>query len=133
MCITSGSTEYTIIVVHSNLTRLQLAVSYVLHVIICLMKRGFLQALGVALYCSLVGLLFWQGENIFPKFNPYFGPVMMLLLLSTSVLICGMIVFYKPYLLFFEGKKKEAVHLVLVTAGWLFIFLLLTFLLMITI
>jgi hypothetical protein len=97
------------------------------------MKRGFLQALGVALYCSLVGLLFWQGENIFPKFNPYFGPVMMLLLLSTSVLICGMIVFYKPYLLFFEGKKKEAVHLVLVTAGWLFIFLLLTFLLMITI
>jgi hypothetical protein len=97
------------------------------------MKQGFLQALGVALYCSLVGLFFWQGQNIFPKFNPYFGPVMMLLLLSFSVLTCGVIVFYKPYLMFFDDKKKEAIRLVVGTAGWLFVFFLLTFLLMITI
>lgn len=96
------------------------------------MKQGFLQAFGVALYCSLVGLLFWQGGNIFPKFNPYFGPVMMLLLLSFSVLTCGVIVFYKPYLLFFGGMKKEAIRLVVGTVGWLFVFLLIAFILMIT-
>src|SRR3990167_558827 len=95
------------------------------------MKVGFFQALGVALYCSLVGILFWQGQNIFPKVNPYFGPVMVLLLFSTSALICGLIVFYKPYKLFFAGKKKEAAGLVIATTTWLFTFLLLFFLLMI--
>lgn len=101
-------------------------------------KLGFLQALGVALYCSLIGVIFWQGENIFPKVNPYFGPVMFLLLFSTSVLICGLIVFYKPYRLFFEGNlpagrqgKKEALQLVLFTSLWLFCFLILAFLLMV--
>jgi hypothetical protein len=96
------------------------------------MKRGFLQALGVALYCLLIGIFFWQAQYIFPKFNPPFGPMAMLLLLSFSVLICGVIVFYKPYLMFFDGKKKEAVRLVVGTAGWLFVFLLLAFLLVTT-
>jgi hypothetical protein len=87
------------------------------------MKQGFLQALGVAGYCSLVGLIFWKGNDIFPEMNPYFGPVLFLLLFSTSALICGLIVFYKPYKLFFSGKKKEAVVAVASTALYLFIFL----------
>lgn len=96
------------------------------------MKQGFLQALGVALYCLLIGIFFWQAQYIFPKFNPPLGPMLMLLLLSFSVLTCGVIVFYKPYLLFFDGKKKEAIRLVIGTAGWLFVFLLLAFVLVIT-
>lgn len=94
-------------------------------------KNGFLQALGVTAYCSLVGLLFWQGNHLFPKVNPYFGPVMMLLLLSVSVLVCGLLVFYKPYRLFFAGKKKDAINLVLSTALWLIASLSIIFLLMI--
>ena len=94
-------------------------------------KDGFLQALGVTVYCSLVGIVMWQGSNIFPKVNSYFGPVMVLLLFSTSALVCGLIVFYKPYKLFFADKKKEAAGLVIQTAAWLFVFLLLSFLLMI--
>ena len=90
-------------------------------------KLGFLQALGVTLYCALVGVLFWLGPKISPKVNSYFGPVMFLLLFSVSALICGLIVFYTPYKLFFEGKKKEAVDTVLFTAAWLFLFLLLVF------
>lgn len=92
-------------------------------------KTGFMQALGVTVYCSLVGLLFWQGNRLFPKVNQYFAPVMMLLLLSVSVLVCGLLVFYKPYKLFFAGDKKEAADLVVSTSLWLllsvFIFLLL--------
>lgn len=94
-------------------------------------KTGFLQALAVTSYCSLVGLLFWQGNHLFPKVNQYFAPVMILLLLSVSVLVCGLLVFYKPYRLFFEGKKKDAINLVLNTSVFLFIFLFIFFLLMV--
>jgi hypothetical protein len=94
-------------------------------------KAGFLQALGVTVYCSLVGLLFWQGSHFFPKVNQYFAPVMMLLLLSVSVLICGLLVFYKPYKLFFAGKKKEAADLVISTSIWLFLSVFIFLLLMI--
>ncbi|QQG42194.1 MAG: hypothetical protein HYV90_02660 [Candidatus Woesebacteria bacterium] len=94
-------------------------------------KLGFLQALGVVLYCSLIGIFFWQGSKIFPEPNLPFGPIIMLLLLSTSVLICGLIVFYKPYKLFFEGKKTEAIKTVAYTAFWLFLFLFLSLLLMV--
>jgi hypothetical protein len=94
-------------------------------------KTGFLQALGVTIYCSLVGLLFWQGNHLFPRVNQYFAPVMMLLLLSVSVLVCGLLVFYKPYKLFFENKKKEAANLVVSTSFWLFISVFVFLLLMI--
>jgi len=77
-------------------------------------KQGFLQAAGVVVYCSLVGIIFWQGNHIFPKVSPYFGPLMVLLLLCTSVLTCGLIVFYRPYRLFFAGKKTEAINIVMI-------------------
>jgi hypothetical protein len=94
-------------------------------------KLGFLQALGVTVYCSLIGLVLWQGPNIFPKVNAYFGPVMFLILFSTSALVCGLMVFYKPYQLFFAGKKKEAINAVVSTSVWLFLFFLIFFALMI--
>jgi hypothetical protein len=94
-------------------------------------KLGFLQAFGVAAYCSLIGIVLWQGPNVFPKVNSYFGPVMFLLLFSTSALVCGLMVFYKPYQLFFAGKKKEAIGVVVSTSLWLFLFLFIFFLLMI--
>lgn len=86
-------------------------------------KQGFLQALGVAAYCSLIGIIPWKGEELFGNIGPnYFGPVAFLLLFSTSVLICALLVFYKPYKLFFDGKKKAAVDLVLATSIWLAVF-----------
>ncbi|OGM13787.1 hypothetical protein A3A76_04720 [Candidatus Woesebacteria bacterium RIFCSPLOWO2_01_FULL_39_23] len=90
---------------------------------------GLLQALGVTLYCSMIGLIFSNGEVIFGNVPNYAGPVAALLLLSTSVLICGLLVFYKPYRLFFENNlpagrqgKREAIDLVLYTTAWLFLF-----------
>jgi hypothetical protein len=90
-----------------------------------LLRQGFLQATGVSLYASLIGLLFWKGEAIFGGGRPnYFGPVTFLILFSVSVLICGLFVFYQPYLLFFEAKKRQAADLILFTTIWLFIFFL---------
>jgi uncharacterized membrane protein YidH (DUF202 family) len=86
---------------------------------------GFFQALGVAVYCSLLGVLLWQGPVISPHLNQYLGPVFFLLLFSSSALICGLLVFYQPYQLFLAGKKKEALNTVVLTSLWLFVFLVL--------
>jgi len=87
--------------------------------------KAFGQAIGVTLYCGLVGMLFWKGNVIFGKVSNYFGPVAFLLLFSVSVMICGLLVFYQPYKLFFSGKKQQAADLVLHTAIYLFVFFLL--------
>lgn len=96
------------------------------------MKQGFLQALGVALYCTIVGFFMWNANKLFANMKNFFGPVAFLTLFSTSALICALIVFYKPYKLFFAGKKKEALDVVVSTAGFLagffVLFLLLLFL-----
>lgn len=95
--------------------------------IMVLVKQGLLQAFGVTVYCSLVGLVMWKGNEIFGKVDSYIGPVTVLVMLSVSALICGLIVFYKPYKLFFENKKEEAINVVLSTAISLFVILLVLF------
>jgi MFS family permease len=84
-------------------------------------KQGFYQALGVSAYCFLVGLIFLYGEAIFGRMANLVGPVAFLILFIVSALICALIVFYKHYQLFFEGKRKEAADLVLATTAWLFV------------
>jgi hypothetical protein len=91
------------------------------------MKQGIIQALLVTLYCSGVGLVMWNGEKIFGQMKSFIGPIAFLVMFSFSVLICGLIVFYKPYKLFFSGKKNEAMDVVAATASSLFVILLILF------
>lgn len=88
-------------------------------------KKGFVQAFSVSLYCSVIGLFFFKANEIFGKTPNYFGPVAFLLLLSVSVLVCGLLVFYRPYKLFWAKKRIEAIDLVVSTTVWLFVFLML--------
>ncbi len=90
---------------------------------------GLIQATEVLLYCLGVGLFMSQGEKIFQKFNYALAPVLMLVLFSVSALISGLLVFYRPYKFFLDGKKKEAVDIVLATTAWLFLFMLVILLL----
>lgn len=97
-----------------------------------LVKLSFFQALGIVIYCGLVGLIFWRGNQWFGKMNNYLGPVLVLTLLSVSVLVCGLLAFGYPVMLFWDEKKtRDALKLVGYTAAWLlgFIFLILTILL----
>lgn len=87
------------------------------------MRQGFLQAAGVATYCALVGTFMWNASTLLGKEDTFVTPIVVLTLFCTSVMICGVIVFYKPYKLFFAGKKKEAADVVISTAIWLFVFL----------
>ncbi len=86
-------------------------------------KLGFLQALGVSFYILLIGLFINNVEKYIGNIGLPFGPILMLLLLSTSVLICAVLVLYKPYKLFIEGKKKEALSVIIATTISLFGFL----------
>jgi len=69
----------------------------------------------------------WKGDEIFGRVDSFIGPIAVLVMLSVSALICGLIVFYRPYKLFFANKKEEAVNVVVSTAISLFVILLILF------
>lgn len=86
-------------------------------------QKGFFQALGITLYISLIALFMNNANQIIGQTPKFIGSIAFLLLFSTSALVCALIVFYKPYLLFFSGHKKDAINLVVQTTIWLFVFL----------
>jgi hypothetical protein len=91
---------------------------------------SFLQALGLAVYCILVGSLILSGEALFGSLSGLFGAALFLLLFATSALVCGLLVFGYPAILFLQKKRKdEAIQIVLYTAGWLVAFVLTSLLL----
>ncbi len=79
-------------------------------------KLGLIQAIGVTIYCGLVGFVMNNAEHVFGKMNNLIGPVTFLIMFTVSALICGLLVFYKPYKLFFANKKNEALNVVVYTA-----------------
>lgn len=84
---------------------------------------AFLQALGLMSYCSLIALVFWRGEQWFGRMPNFLGPFLMLTILTTSALICGLIVFGYPVKLYLKSKKfDQPLKLVLATAVWLVVF-----------
>lgn len=93
-------------------------------------RQGLYQALGVAAYCSIIGYIMQNGDKIFGEMDNFLGPITFLIMLSVSVLVCGIIVFYKPYKLFFDGKKKEAGDVVLSTATVLIMILAILFIIL---
>ncbi|MFC1710200.1 hypothetical protein ACFL0F_00885 [Patescibacteria group bacterium] len=93
-----------------------------------LVKLGFIQALGIFIYCFFVGLVFWGGDHWIGNMNNYLGPVLVLSLLSVSVLVCSLLALGYPFILFWEEKKtKDALKLVGITASWLLSFVILGF------
>ncbi len=71
---------------------------------------GFLQALGVVVYCSLISAFFRLGNKFFPKQSDFYITVLILILLVFSAAITGMIVFGYPACLALNQKIKEALH-----------------------
>lgn len=90
-------------------------------------KQGIKQGLGVSLYCGLIGTVMQNGSKLFGQQDTFMTPILVLTMFSVSVLTCALIVFKKPYELFFDGKKKEAVNVVVYTAATLFLILIIIF------
>jgi hypothetical protein len=94
---------------------------------------AFLQAAGLTTYCSLVALLLWQGNRWFGKVPGYFGPLLFLILFSTSALICALITLYQPFVLWQKKQTDQALKLIVYTTGWLFFFTVIILILLLSI
>ncbi len=84
---------------------------------------GLAQALGLTVYISLVAIIFWKAEEWFGRVPEYLGPVLMLSMLSTSALICGLITLaYPAFLLWKKNQPVKALKLIGFTAAWMVLF-----------
>jgi len=88
---------------------------------------GLWQALGIAIYCSLIGGFFQLGNRFFPKESVFWVTILILILLVFSVAISGAIVFGYPAYLVLKGKIKEALsvfaYTLLYCLGFIIIFI----------
>jgi hypothetical protein len=84
---------------------------------------SFIQAFSLLFYIGMVAALMTNANKLFGKIPTFLGPVLFLTLFSTSALICGLITFYFPFILFWYKKQVEqAITLVFYTARWLILF-----------
>lgn len=88
---------------------------------IILLKQGLINSLGTLLYCGLVAYLMINGEGLFGKISGVFGVMAFLMLFVLSAAIVGSLVLGKPIIYYLDGKKKEAILLLIDTIVILFI------------
>jgi ACR3 family arsenite efflux pump ArsB len=83
---------------------------------------GFLQALGVAVYVTLVALFMSNVEKIFGNTkDTILAPISLLMLFVLSAATTGSLTLGRPLMLYFENRKAEGIKLFFFTLGWLFI------------
>ena len=94
-----------------------------------ILKLAALNALSTALYIALVASLFFYLSHGFGKntADTVLIPFSMLLLFVLSASITGSLVLGRPILWYLDGKKKDAVSLLIATVGCLFLLTLFAF------
>jgi len=84
-----------------------------------LLQRSFLNALGTAVYVTVVGTILWNNNKILEPKDNAFTPIAALMLFILSAAITGSLVIGKPMLMYIDGQKKEGVKLFIYTVCWL--------------
>ena len=85
-----------------------------------------LNSLGVLAYVSLVVLFMNNAQKIFGKNDqPPLTGIVVLMVFILSALITGSLVLGRPIMFYLDGKKAEAVKMLLYTMAGLFVLLLL--------
>ncbi len=87
-----------------------------------LLRSAFLQAVGVVLYTAAIGWLLFNVERAVGRPESALAPISFLTLLVLSVGVVGSLIFVRPVLTYLEGKKVEAVKLLVATLAWLGVF-----------
>lgn len=78
-------------------------------------KNPFLNALTALAYIAAVAsFMFYAGKTL-PKQDTFLTPIVALSLLTLSAAVMACVFFYQPFQLYFNGKKKQAIHLVFKT------------------
>jgi len=83
---------------------------------------SFRNAFATLAYVAFISLFLFNGGHLFGNGKSFVIPIMMLLLLIISASVTGGLVLGKPILLYWDGKKREAILLFITTILWLFIF-----------
>jgi len=100
-----------------------------------IIKRAIIDSLGTFAYITLVASLMFFLQSSFsgqPDKKTIIVPIAMLLLFVCSAAITGFLVFGKPAMLYFDGKKREAVSLLGYTIGILALITIIAFIFLIT-
>ncbi len=94
-----------------------------------IIKTALFNSLSTAVYVALVGSFFYlAGQKKFGDGHTVFIPIFLLMLLVFSVALTGALIFGRPVLWYLEGKKQDALSLLVYTLGSFFIITLLAFL-----
>lgn len=72
-------------------------------------KNPLINALLAALYIVLVGSVMFYGSRIVKGPDSVLAPIAMISLFTFSAAVMGFLFLSQPFVLLFEGKKKEAV------------------------
>lgn len=84
-------------------------------------KNAALSSLGVLVYVSVVATVMTNAEKIFGKTDNAITGIGFLMLFTLSAAVVGSLIFGKPIFLYIDGKKKEAINLLMMTLAFLFI------------
>lgn len=88
-----------------------------------IVKNALVNSVGTLLYVILIATFFYFAETLFGQNGEedkvFLIPVVMLLLLILSAAITGSLVFGRPILWYLDGRKKEALSLLLYTFGFI--------------
>ena len=95
-------------------------------------KYATINALGASLYVILIASLIYSfGNGNFGVNKTVLVPIAMLMLFVFSAAFTGSLVFGKPIMWYLDGKKKEALSLLLYTLAIFFIITIIIFLFLI--
>lgn len=92
-----------------------------------LLSLSFLHAAGVTAYVAIVASIIVNGEAWFGPAMGFWGPALVLMLLTLSAAIVGSLIFARPALWALSGQKKEALQLLLFTLAWLAVMVIIAF------
>lgn len=89
-----------------------------------IVKQSLLFSSLVVLYIALVATIMSRAEQIVGQGDKtVLAPIIFLLLLVVSVATMGILIFGKPIMLYMDGKKRDAVIMMICTVSCLAVFI----------
>lgn len=82
-------------------------------------KTAIVNSIGVLVYVAIVATVMNNAERIFGKMDSVIGAVGFLMLFVLSAGVVGSLIAGKPIFLYVDGKKKEAINLLVWTLACL--------------
>lgn len=98
-----------------------------------LLFKTFINTTAASLYILVVSQIMRNGEKLFGKVDNGLMPFFILMLFTLSAAVVGGLVFGESIYLFFENKKAESLKAVFYSIGWLGVYTLLAFLVLVII